>query len=130
MTLSKIFRTGSESCLSQWKVAAPIFLDSIHSGTVLQGRLLRRQYIYVPSIRVARWYVFRPKIPLGVNFGGSCNLRCWYILWTFSLFHGHSIYFMAVWYIFPVLVCCSKKNLATLPSMHGTQKRTRDSFIN
>jgi hypothetical protein len=37
------------------------------------------------------------------------------------LFYGHSKYFMAIWYILssvgifcPVLVCCSKKNLATL----------------
>jgi hypothetical protein len=24
------------------------------------------------------------------------------------------VYFVAIWYIFPVLVCCTKKNLATL----------------
>jgi hypothetical protein len=24
------------------------------------------------------------------------------------------VYFMAIWYSFPVLVCCIKKNLATL----------------
>jgi hypothetical protein len=29
------------------------------------------------------------------------------ILWPFDIF-------MVVWYIFPVLVCCAKKNLATL----------------
>jgi hypothetical protein len=36
-------------------------------------------------------------------------------------FDGHLVYFMAVWYslwpfgtIFPVLVCCTMKNLATL----------------
>jgi hypothetical protein len=39
-------------------------------------------------IRVARWYVFRPKIPIWINFGGSCKGWCWYILWPF-------------WYIFP-----------------------------
>jgi hypothetical protein len=38
--------------------------------------------------RVARWYIFRPKIPIWVIFGGSCNGRCWYILWTFGLFCG------------------------------------------
>jgi hypothetical protein len=27
--------------------------------------------------------------------------------------------FMAIWYIFPVLVCCTKKNLATLLSSVG-----------
>jgi hypothetical membrane protein len=38
-----------------------------------------------------------------------------------GIFHCHLEYFMAIWhimwaflYIFPVLVCCTKKNLATL----------------
>jgi hypothetical protein len=53
------------------------------------------------------------KIPIWVNFGGSCNGRCWYILWTFGLFCSHLVYFMVIWYIFPVLLCCTKKNLAT-----------------
>jgi hypothetical protein len=57
---------------------------------------------------VARWYIFKTKIPTWVNFGGSCNGRCWYILWTLGLFYGqlvnvfaHLVYFMAIWYIFP-----------------------------
>jgi hypothetical protein len=27
--------------------------------------------------RVARWYIFKPKIQILVNFGVSCNERCW-----------------------------------------------------
>jgi hypothetical protein len=34
-------------------------------------------------------YIFKPKMPIWVNFGGSCNGRCWYILWPFGLFYGH-----------------------------------------
>jgi hypothetical protein len=30
--------------------------------------------------RVARWFVFKPKIPIWVNFGGSCYAKSWYIL--------------------------------------------------
>jgi hypothetical protein len=30
--------------------------------------------------RVARWFIFKPKIPFWVNFGGSWNGKCWYIL--------------------------------------------------
>jgi hypothetical protein len=26
--------------------------------------------------RVARWYIFKPKVQIWVNFGGSCNGRC------------------------------------------------------
>jgi hypothetical protein len=68
--------------------------------------------------RVARWYIFKPKLSIWGNFGGSCNGSCWYILWPFDLFYGHLVYFFATLYIygifFPVLVCCTKKNLATL----------------
>jgi hypothetical protein len=38
----------------------------------------------------------------------------WHILWSFGIFYGHLAYFVAIWYIFTVLVCCIKKNLATL----------------
>jgi hypothetical protein len=37
-----------------------------------------------------------------------------YILWLFVTFYGNFEYFMVIWYFFPVLVCCTKKNLATL----------------
>jgi hypothetical protein len=60
------------------------------------------------------------KIPIWVNFGGSCNGRCCifysqlvYLL-PFGTQCGHLVYFMDIWYIFPILVCCTKKNLATL----------------
>jgi hypothetical protein len=31
-------------------------------------------------IRVARWFVFKPKIPIWVNTGGSSYGKSWYIL--------------------------------------------------
>jgi hypothetical protein len=37
-----------------------------------------------------------------------------YILRPFAIFYGHLVYFLVIWYIFPILVSCSKKNLATL----------------
>jgi hypothetical protein len=47
-----------------------------------------------------------------------------YILWQFDIFYGNLVYllafgifywhFVVIWYIFPVLVRCTKKNLATL----------------
>jgi hypothetical protein len=30
--------------------------------------------------RVARWFVFKPKIPILVKFGGPWNEKCCYIL--------------------------------------------------
>jgi hypothetical protein len=54
------------------------------------------------------------KIIIWVNLGGSFNLLCWYILWSFGIFYDHLVYFIAIRYIFPVLVSCTNKNLATL----------------
>jgi hypothetical protein len=38
-----------------------------------------------------------------------------YIFWTLGPFYGHLEYCVVIWYIFPDLVFCTKKNLATLP---------------
>jgi hypothetical protein len=42
--------------------------------------------------RVARWYIFKPKIQFWIIFGGSCNVIIWYILWIFGIFYGHFLY--------------------------------------
>jgi hypothetical protein len=40
---------------------------------------------------VARWFVFKPKIPIWLNFGGPYKGKCWYILWSFGIFYGHLV---------------------------------------
>jgi hypothetical protein len=62
-------------------------------------------------------------------------MAIWSISWSFGIFYGHFIYFVAIWYIFPVLVCWTKKNLATLyptrfssvrfGSLHSVRARLR-----
>jgi hypothetical protein len=64
---------------------------------------------------------FRTKNP---NLGKFWRVLQWKILvyfmaiWStfqpFDIFHGLWVYFPPFWYILPVLVCCTKKNLATL----------------
>jgi hypothetical protein len=80
----------------------------VHIGVILQDR-------------DARWYICKPNNPIWVNF-----LRLWIehfgIFWSFSIFYDpvvhilycHLVYFVDIWYIFPILVCCTEKNLATL----------------
>jgi thiol-disulfide isomerase/thioredoxin len=34
-------------------------------------------------IRVARWFILKPKVPIWVNFGGPWIGKCKYILWPF-----------------------------------------------
>jgi transcriptional regulator of aromatic amino acid metabolism len=40
------------------------------------------------------------------------------VIWStfrpFGIFYGHLVHVPSFWYILPVLVCCTKKNLATL----------------
>jgi hypothetical protein len=39
------------------------------------------------------------------------------------IFYGHLVKFVVIWYIFPVLVFCTKKNLATLLATHHHLER-------
>jgi hypothetical protein len=57
---------------------------------------------------------FQTKNPYLGKFGRSFNGMCWYISWPFGIFCDHFVPFLVIWYIFPVLVCCTNKNLATL----------------
>jgi hypothetical protein len=72
-----------------------------YTGLLNELRVPAFQKTEVLSSRVARWLLFEPKIPVLVNFGWSCNGRCWYILWPFGQFSGHLAQFMTIWYIFP-----------------------------
>jgi hypothetical protein len=56
-------------------------------------------------IKVARWFTFKPKIPIWVNFGGLENVDIFYGLWeyfmaiwniirTFGILYGHLGYFL------------------------------------
>jgi hypothetical protein len=48
--------------------------------------------------------ILKPKIPIWVIFGGSCNGRCWYISRQFDTFHNHLVYFVAIWYMYFVAI--------------------------
>jgi hypothetical protein len=70
--------------------------------------------------RVARWFLFRPKIPIWVYFGGSWNRKC-YILVIWNILTNGYIYFMGInlfcshlVYFSTGLVYRTNKNLATL----------------
>jgi hypothetical protein len=61
-------------------------------------------------------YILIPKIPIWVFFGGHWNGKCWCILWPFGIFHEHLVILLSFGIIFPDLVNCMKKDLATLVS--------------
>jgi hypothetical protein len=67
--------------------------------------LLIKPLVMPLSCRVARWYIFRPKIPIWENFRESSNGRYWYSLCPFGfllpfvIFYCHLVYFEAFWCI-------------------------------
>jgi hypothetical protein len=81
--------------------------------------------------RAAR-YIFKTKILYWVNFGETCYGRCCYILWQFDLFYSHLadftygylVYFIVIWYIFTVLVSCTKIDLAALIRSSARRKKS------
>jgi hypothetical protein len=44
-----------------------------------------------PETSVARWFVFKPKIPILVKFGGPWDRKCCYILRPFGIFYGYLV---------------------------------------
>jgi hypothetical protein len=83
----------------------------------------------VIEIRVARWYIFIPKIPVWVYFGGPWNgyfmIIC-NILLPFGKLYGHWVYYVVIWYISPRFgMLQKKKNLATLIEMSEVSVRSR-----
>jgi hypothetical protein len=48
--------------------------------------------------RVARWFIFKPKIPIWGKFSGPQIEKCWYISWPFGMFYGHMGYCMTIWH--------------------------------
>jgi hypothetical protein len=55
---------------------------------------------------------------VGIFYGHLAYFTAiWYILWSFDIFYGY------IFGIFsPLLVCCTKKNLATLCATHLNSK--------
>jgi hypothetical protein len=81
------------------------------------GSCLRnRQMFPLQNARAARWYIFRPKIPIWVNFGGPGHGKCRYILRPSGIFCDHLVIKWPFGIFSPVLVHCFTKNLATLQS--------------
>jgi hypothetical protein len=94
--------------------------------------------------RVARWHIFKPKIPIWV-FRYQRDLQwltliyfiaVWSILRPFGICCGHLVYSLVIWYTFPVLVYCTNKNLATVvgsPSFwmnkHSSEKKVLPKTI-
>jgi hypothetical protein len=62
------------------------------------------------EIRVARWFILRPKIQIWVYLGGPWNGKCWYVLRQFGVISDqYMAVWCSLWYTFPVLVCLDQE---------------------
>jgi hypothetical protein len=109
-----------------WKFPFPYTLAGIRTHELLESEVvplctLRRQY----CTSVARWFIFKPKIPINnlisifwraldgkmlIYFIAIWNI----LLQTFWIFHDHLAHFFVNLVHISVLISCTKKNLATL----------------
>jgi hypothetical protein len=78
---------------------------------------------------------FQKKIPICVHFGGPWIGKCWCIILPCGIFYGRLGFFIPIWYILcsfgtfcPVLVTCTKKNLATLLLVQRLRLRRLNTF--
>jgi hypothetical protein len=67
---------------------------------------------------VAGWpdgtYIFIAKMPILVHFGRSWDGKFLCIPWSFDIFIANSVYFYSFGlFLHPILIFCTKKNLAT-----------------
>jgi hypothetical protein len=104
-----------DACVINWTVAFGQSSSNDHYSPYISSPIKcsgqKVSSMYPTS--VARWYIFKPKIPTWVNFGRSCNGRCWYFLWPFCLFYGQTlsgtfdtfcgllVHFFPFWYVVP-----------------------------
>jgi hypothetical protein len=79
--------------------------------------------------RVARWYVFKPKNRLWVNYGGLWNEKSWYILWQYLTVIWYILWPFGIlaedWYNFPSFRIMNKEkydNPKLLPHPHPSSE--------
>jgi hypothetical protein len=88
-------------------------------------------------------YIFKPKIPIWLNFEGLAVEGVGSFCGHFLLFYEQGVYFMLIYVwsfgiLFHILVCCTKKNLATLLSRaflalcrrHAVSRNAESAFEN
>jgi hypothetical protein len=77
-------------------------------------KLVASKWIFF--IRIARCHTyFHTQNPTLGKFWRVLERKLWHTyLWPFLIFYAHLVYFVVLWFIFPVLLCCTKKDLATL----------------
>jgi hypothetical protein len=91
------------------------------------------------QFRVARWYIFKPKIPIRVNFRRSCNLRWCYtyfmailsILLPNGILCGHLVRLWSCGTFFPVWYAARRKIWQPWPQFRVCRPwPTRVTFYN
>jgi hypothetical protein len=84
---------------------------NIKSGKVMDHRVCQMVYFRTENSVLGKfWRVLQWKLLVCVSYGNLVHFKAvWYIIRPFVLVH-----LLVILNIFSVLVCCSKKNLATV----------------
>jgi hypothetical protein len=80
----------------------PISMQHTNIKVKLHNRNFAWSQSYLRSwvtTRVARWFVFQPKIPNWEKFSEPQIGKYWNILWPFGKFYGYLGHFVTIWYI-------------------------------
>jgi hypothetical protein len=75
---------GEHYCLEEWRGEQRI--SSPGDNFTPGGQLRPGGSKFVPRSMVARWFIFKTKIPIWVNFCGPLIKKCIYILWPIGIF--------------------------------------------
>jgi hypothetical protein len=75
--------------------------------------------IFPTWIGVARWYIFKPKIPVWAIWGLQWKRLVYFtaissILRIFGIIYSHLVYLLFIWYTFPHFGNYYREKLATL----------------
>jgi hypothetical protein len=123
MTTFEFFQFFSSCvfCNKNIKLAGSNFFKRIFLGILEIG--LTKQllsfllFVFYFFSRVARWFIFKPKIQIWVNFLGLWNGKCLYVYWSFGkltaiwYFLGPIDNLVVIWYILPRFgILCQEKS--------------------
>jgi hypothetical protein len=94
---------------SEWEVVSPLALNCcliviIVAKNGSSWKKTSADSFETLAVRVARWFIFKPKIPIWVNSWGPWIGKCLYTyLLPFWIFCRHFGYFMTICYIWYIL---------------------------
>jgi hypothetical protein len=83
---------------SNWTNLSNFFTINVPKKRKFLGHILGDFFgqTHLLTLLVARWFIFKQKIPNGVNFGGPGNGKGWYIQRPLGIYYDNLVHFVAI----------------------------------